>query len=510
SIATGHIADDVAETVVLNLARGAGLRGISGIPPKRGRVVRPLIERYREEVLRYLDHLGQPYRTDRSNLQPKYARNRVRLEVLPVLEELYPGARSNIVRGATLLRDDLEMLEELAAEVVRRCEDEVLVPIPELRMLPAALRRYAIRVAYSMLLPDAPPLGSGEIETILGLAQKDDGTRMFNPSQDVVVAVRGGTNISFYRRTEPFSGECEVRTDGFEFAGWIVDVRKARKLDEKDAARPEVAYLDASKGPFRVRMAREGDTIRPLGLGGEKKVFRAMMDRKVPKDLRRRTPAVVDGAGRVAWVFLGELGEEFKVTPATEKVLRMEVKMSSMMADVREVLISSEEIQEKVRALGERITQDYAGERILLVGVLRGAVVIMGDLMRCIDLPCEIDFMDISSYGSGTSSSGVVRILKDLHEDITGRHVLIVEDIIDTGLTLSYLRRSLLARGPASLEICAFLTKPSRRRVQFDVKYLGFEVPDEFVVGYGLDYAGAYRNLPDVCVLKEEVFKADS
>ena len=182
------------------------------------------------------------------------------------------------------------------------------------------------------------------------------------------------------------------------------------------------------------------------------------------------------------------------------------MKMSSMMPDVKEVLISSSEIQEKVSELGESITEDYRGERPLLVGILRGAVVVLGDLMRNIDLPCEIDFMDISSYGTGTSSSGVVRILKDLEEDITGRHVLIVEDIIDTGLTLSYIRRSLLARGPASLEICALLSKPSRRRVELDVKYLGFEVPDEFVVGYGLDFAGAYRNLPDICVLKPEVF----
>jgi hypoxanthine phosphoribosyltransferase len=182
------------------------------------------------------------------------------------------------------------------------------------------------------------------------------------------------------------------------------------------------------------------------------------------------------------------------------------VKMISMMGDVAEVLITSEQIRDKVREMGARISQDYRGENLLLVGVLRGAVVVMGDLMRCIDLPCEIDFMDISSYGSGTSSSGVVRILKDLDEDISGKHVLIVEDIIDTGLTLSYLLRSLLARGPASLEVCALLTKPSRRRVELDVKYLGFEVPDEFVVGYGLDYAGAYRNLPDICVLKEEVF----
>jgi hypoxanthine phosphoribosyltransferase len=180
-----------------------------------------------------------------------------------------------------------------------------------------------------------------------------------------------------------------------------------------------------------------------------------------------------------------------------------------MMPDVKEVLISSEEIEDKVREIGARITEDYKGEEPLLIGILRGAVVVMSDLMRNIDLQCELDFMDISSYGSGTSSSGVVRILKDLEENITDRHVLIVEDIIDTGLTLSYLLRSLQARKPASLEICALLSKPSRRRAKLDVRYLGFEVPDEFVVGYGLDYAGAYRNLPDICVLKPEVFAAE-
>jgi hypoxanthine phosphoribosyltransferase len=180
-----------------------------------------------------------------------------------------------------------------------------------------------------------------------------------------------------------------------------------------------------------------------------------------------------------------------------------------MMPDVKEVLISSREIEDKVREIGARITEDYRGEKPLLIGILRGAVVVMSDLMRNIDLQCELDFMDISSYGTGTSSSGVVRILKDLEEDITNRHILIVEDIIDTGLTLSYLMRSLHARKPASLEICALLSKPSRRRADLDVRYLGFEVPDEFVVGYGLDYAGAYRNLPDICVLKPEVFAAD-
>jgi hypoxanthine phosphoribosyltransferase len=168
------------------------------------------------------------------------------------------------------------------------------------------------------------------------------------------------------------------------------------------------------------------------------------------------------------------------------------------------VLVASEDIQAKVRELGELITEDYRGEKVLLVGILRGAVVFLSDLMRHLELPCEIDFMEVSSYGTGTQSSGVVRILKDLQEDITGRHVLIVEDIIDTGLTLSYLRRTLLQRKPASLEICALLSKPSRRRVELGVKYLGFEVPDEFVIGYGIDFAGAYRNLPDIRALRPE------
>jgi hypoxanthine phosphoribosyltransferase len=178
--------------------------------------------------------------------------------------------------------------------------------------------------------------------------------------------------------------------------------------------------------------------------------------------------------------------------------------ISRMIAGTGPVLVSSHDIQDKVRELGERITGDYGEDKLLLVGILRGAVVFLSDLMRHLQLPCEIDFMEVSSYGASIHSSGVVRILKDLEENITGRHVLLVEDIIDTGLTLSYLRRTLLQREPASLEICALLTKPSRRQVDLRVRYLGFEVPDEFVIGYGIDFAGAYRNLPDIHVPKPE------
>ncbi len=168
-------------------------------------------------------------------------------------------------------------------------------------------------------------------------------------------------------------------------------------------------------------------------------------------------------------------------------------------------LITTEEIETKLTELGAQITEDYKGESVLLVGVLRGAFMIMADLARKIDLPVEFDFMAVSSYGASTQTSGVVRILKDLDEEIEGRHVLIVEDIIDSGLTLNYLLKSLKVRKPASLEIATLLLKEGIQRVPIDVKYVGFAIGPEFVVGYGLDYAGKYRNLPYVGVMGPEL-----
>jgi hypoxanthine phosphoribosyltransferase len=168
------------------------------------------------------------------------------------------------------------------------------------------------------------------------------------------------------------------------------------------------------------------------------------------------------------------------------------------------VLVSREELQAKVAELGDRISADYEGKEILLVGVLKGAVFFMADLARRIDLPVALDFMAVSSYGSSTDSSGVVRILKDLDLEIADRHVLIVEDIIDSGLTLSYLLKNLRSRKPASLEVCALLTKPSRRKTEIPCRYVGFEIADKFVVGYGLDLADHYRTLDFIGVLTPE------
>jgi hypoxanthine phosphoribosyltransferase len=171
--------------------------------------------------------------------------------------------------------------------------------------------------------------------------------------------------------------------------------------------------------------------------------------------------------------------------------------------EIGEVLVGPEELRRRVAELGAEISRDYEGRDLLMIGVLKGAVLFIADLMRELTIPCEIDFMAVSSYGSATDSSGVVRILKDLDSSIEGRDVLLVEDIIDSGLTLHYLLRNLRARNPASLEVCALLTKPERRRVDLPVRYVGFEIPNRFAIGYGLDYAQRHRNLSYVAALAD-------
>jgi hypoxanthine phosphoribosyltransferase len=183
--------------------------------------------------------------------------------------------------------------------------------------------------------------------------------------------------------------------------------------------------------------------------------------------------------------------------------------MEAYAPDIEKILISAEEIQARLAEMGERITKDYAGRSLLLVGVLKGAFVVMADLARYVRLPLEFDFMAVSSYGAATKSSGVVRILKDLDHDLEGLDVLLVEDIVDSGLTLKYLLKNLAGRKPATLEVAALLRKEGIQKVPLDLRYVGFDIPNEFVVGYGLDYGERYRNLPHVATLKPEAYSGE-
>jgi hypoxanthine phosphoribosyltransferase len=182
------------------------------------------------------------------------------------------------------------------------------------------------------------------------------------------------------------------------------------------------------------------------------------------------------------------------------------MELADVADDLTEVLLTEQQINDKIAELSRRVERDYAGQRVLLVAVLKGAVMVMADIARELKMHVDIDFMAVSSYGMSTESSGVVRILKDLDTDLSGRHVIIVEDIIDSGLTLTWLRANLASRGPASLEILALLRKPDAAKVEVDVKYLGFDIPNAFVVGYGLDFAEKYRNLRGIAVLAPHVY----
>ncbi|MGL5675339.1 MAG: hypoxanthine phosphoribosyltransferase [Cellulosilyticaceae bacterium] len=178
-----------------------------------------------------------------------------------------------------------------------------------------------------------------------------------------------------------------------------------------------------------------------------------------------------------------------------------------MEKDIKQVLLSAEQIADKVKELGEQITRDYEGQELLVVGILKGSNVFMSDLVRKIQMPMKMDFMVVSSYGNATESTGVVKIIKDIEESLEGKHLLIVEDIIDSGLTLKYLKQMLETRKPASIKLCTLVDKPARRKETVYVDYIGFELPDEFIVGYGIDYAEYYRNLPYIAILKPEVYE---
>jgi len=376
-VATGHTMDDQAETVLVNLLRGAGPDGLSGMAPGARH---PLLGLRRAETHALCTALGLTPVHDPTNDDPAFLRNRVRHELLPLCAAV--AGRDPVpllARQATVLRDETELLDALASDAVPDPTDARAlsrVPRPLARR---ALRRW-LRAA------EGHPPSFAEVERVLSVA-----------GGDAVATVLSGS-----RRVSRSRGRLRAATD-------------------HSASVPPVTHPG-------------------------------------------------DGASVPSWAE----------------------------PDVGPVIVEADRLAERVRELGAQITADYADEPPLLVAVLKGAMLFLSDLCRAIALPVDVDFMAVSSYGSATKTSGVVRIVKDLDSELEGRHVLVVEDIIDSGLTLNYLRRYLAARQPKSLEICALLVKEGEQRVEIPLRYVGFTIPPEFVVGYGLDVAERYRNLHGV------------
>jgi tRNA(Ile)-lysidine synthase len=400
--ATGHTMDDQAETVLLNLLRGAAAEGLAGMRPGPHH---PLLGLRRTETRQVCEAMGLEWLEDPSNADPRHLRNRVRHELLPLCAAL---ARRDpvplLARQAALLRSESTLLDALAAQAVPDPSDARAVAAA-----PPPLARRALR---GWLRTSGRPPGPAS------------GHPPSSASVDRVLAVAAGRAVG----TE-LEGGRRVRRSG----GRLL-------VDPWPAGGPAEGRLSEQEGP----VAASGKVC----------------------------PVQTEAAGLMApeWA----------------------------MPSVGPVVVDAETIARRVRELGEQITADYADDPPLLVGVLKGAMTFMSDLCRVIALPVDLDFMAVSSYGSATRTSGVVRIVKDLDAELTGRRVLVVEDIIDSGLTLNYLRKYLSARGPAALDVCALLVKEGQQRVHLDLRYVGFTIPSEFVVGYGLDAGERYRNLVGV------------
>ncbi|HWF15221.1 MAG TPA: hypoxanthine phosphoribosyltransferase [Acidimicrobiales bacterium] len=406
-VATGHTMDDQAETILVNLLRGAGADGLAGMAPGPRH---PLLALRREETHRLCRAAGLVPVRDESNDDPAFVRNRVRHELLPLCAEV--AGRDPVpvlARQAGVLRDEVALLTTLA--------DEALPDPADARRVAAAPRPLARRALRNWLRAEA--------------TEATDASEATEATE--------ATDAS----------DASDATDGTAAA----------------AHPPSLAEVD------RVLAVAAGQAIA-TELSGGRRVRRSRGRLEVVPGASGSVTAVTDEAGP---------GVPTWAEP-----------------DVGPVLVEAGELAVRVAELGAQITTDYADEPPLLVAVLKGAMLFLSDLCRAIELPVDVDFMAVSSYGSATKTSGVVRIVKDLDSELEGRHVLVVEDIIDSGLTLNYLRRYLTARQPKSLHICALLVKEGEQRVEIPLRYVGFTIPSVFVVGYGLDVAERYRNLRGV------------
>jgi hypoxanthine phosphoribosyltransferase len=379
SAATGHTMDDQAETVLINLLRGTGLDGLGAMAFDERH---PVLELRRRELAELCQRLGLSVVVDETNTDLRFVRNKVRHQLLPLLDEI---AGRDVVplfaRTAQLAGSEGAFLDRYANEQIT------------------------------------------DVEDVQGLRAHDP----------VVVARR----LRQWIRSQTFDDQASYPPSAAEISR-IMDVVEGSARATQLSGGHQVA-----RARGRLRFERAGsDTLRPMGEAGQPPSWAAQ--------------------------------------------------------DLGDVVVSAEAIKQRVQELGQQITKDYAENPPLLVCVLKGALHFMSDLSQAIELPVDVDFMAVSSYGSATQTSGVVRIVKDLDADLSGRHVLVVEDIIDSGLTLNYLRKYLGARGPASIEVCALLLKDGEQRIEPDFRYVGFTIPPSFVVGYGLDVAERYRNLDGI------------
>lgn len=522
-LAVAHHADDQLETIMMRLIRGSFSTGWSGIAPIRsisgGKVVRPFLTASKAEILAYCERQDIPYVLDSSNDELVYMRNRLRKKVIPLLKAENPSLASQITRYSEETREDFAYLDREAEKLFSICtdlkEESATMQLVPFKKAGIPLQRRVIHLLLNYLYKNQTSYVSTQhIKQILRSINSK------NPSAVLQLPQKLQVRRSYEQLNFNF-GEISKAHDFYHALNLNEHVRLEKGIEIKLKTKSSVVQTAGLNGiilnqadvvlPLIIRNRMNGDRMTLKGTKGTKKVKDILIDAKVPRHLRSEIPIITDFTGKILWIPGIKMSAYAVASSRKQKQYMIRYTQiiggsKSMHNDIKTVLISEEEIQEKIKELGRELTAEYEGRNPLAIGILKGATPFMTDLLKRIDTYLEMDFMDVSSYGNGTTSSGEVKIIKDLNASVEGRDVLIIEDIIDSGKTLSYLVDLIKYRKAKSVKLVTMLDKPEGRNVDINADYVGFLVPNEFVVGYGLDYAEKYRNLPYIGVLKPEVY----
>nr|WP_308742471.1 hypoxanthine phosphoribosyltransferase [uncultured Anaerocolumna sp.] len=542
-IAIAHNKNDNAETMLFHLFRGSSIKGLTGINPKRDVIIRPLLCVTRQEIEDYLKENKINFCTDRTNLTEDYSRNKIRHRILAYAqEEINAKAVEHMAHTANQLRLVEKYLEknvELAYDriVISGKDNSFQMNVKELQQEDPVIQQGIIQKVFYGLAGRLKDIDAVHIELVLGLLEKEVGKQLHLPYG--IQAVKGYEHITMSvnsdipdcNNEEPGNISKKKETTGFEHIlkipgeTYISEINHSIRTRiikyKKNLIIPKDGYTkwfdyDKINNTVVIRSRNSGDYIQidskkgspqlgsPQGVSpqwGRKKIKSLFIDKKVPREERDSIPLLADG-NHIMWVIGDRISEAYKVNEDTKAILEISLNGGNEMDNKVSVLISEEEVAKKISELGKQISKDYEGKEIHLICVLKGGVFITVELAKHLTIPVSMDFMAVSSYGDETISSGRVKIIKDLDESIEGKDVLLVEDIIDSGTTLAYLLELIKGRKPKSIKLCTLLDKPERRVADVNVDYIGFQIPDKFVVGYGLDYAQKFRNLPYIGVIE--------
>ena len=525
-LALGHHGDDQIETILMRLIRGSSRKARAGILVSRsffeGEIIRPLLCLNREEIELYCIKQGLEPRRDPSNEKDTYSRNRIRKFILPYLKRENAHANEHFQRFSEELHEDEVFLQELTVQkmnkVIKKDKDKMTIDIKILSAMPMPLQRRGIQLILNYLYQELPAsLSAIHIDQFFSLIKNSNpsgkldfpnGLRIIR-SYDEVFFLPHPTEITPYQYEINEPGAITLPN------GDQISITYEKNSIAIDNLNQVLILENETSFPLIIRSRKNGDRMSIKGMSGTKKIKAIFIDQKIPIHLREEWPIVTDSKGNILWIPGIKKANTNSLkgdNPNTSFILLTYKSNDSsrgqpvMKRDIEKVLITEDQLQDKVREIGAQLTEDYQDQFPLAVGVLKGAMPFMGDLLKRIDTHLEMDFMDVSSYGNSTVSSGEVKILKDLDTSVEGRNILIIEDIIDSGLTLSYLVELFRYRKAKSIKIVTLLDKPSGRKADITADYVGFVVPNSFVVGYGLDFAEKYRNLPYIGVLKPEIY----